>query len=238
MCRMIAAPGGIPGAVLLPGFLRMAQGRNTVNEKNRTLGHVQHADGWGALYMQEGRVFRYRSTKPCWEDKALARLDDVDVLALHARRATQGAVADSENVHPFVLQTEQGLFHFMHNGTVRDPLTVERKLRGHTDSEKYFVWLVEALEHASFDERALSSAVNALQDYSALNGLLLRERTLWTICKAREPSSYFTLHWQMTAWGNVVSSEPLAELAAEWNGLENGSIARFDAHTGPCMLSD
>jgi len=66
MCRMIAAPLGLPGDCLVDPFLRMAQGRNTLNEVNTMFGKITHGDGWGAVCGQEGELTVRRSTCGQW----------------------------------------------------------------------------------------------------------------------------------------------------------------------------
>lgn len=236
MCRMIVAPGGVPGELLLPAFRRMAQGRNDLNEVNTEPGAVSHGDGWGAVFLEQGKLARLRSLVPCWEDSELAVLEGKTVLALHARRASRGSTLDIENVHPFERETDAGAFYFGHNGTVRDPLTVGRSLAGETDSERYFVFLVEALVRAGLEERALIEAVDALQDYTALNAFLLREGCAWIIARARRPARYYTLHWASTRWGPVVASEPLADVACAWTPIESGAIMRCVGAAVPRFL--
>ncbi len=227
MCRMIVIPNGAPGGAVLPGFVRMAEGKNALNDKNRQPGAVQHGDGWGALVLDGGRLRRVRSTHACWDDPALKELGNATVVALHARRASQGASSELENVHPFSFATSNGTLHFMHNGTVRDPLVVQRPLRGATDSERYFAFLLDGFEGAAFDERVLPGLIDKLCDYTALNAFLISEGRAWVIALARHPSLYYTLHWQKTDWGTVVASEPLADLADRWFPMAHRSLTRF-----------
>ncbi len=227
VCRMIVIPNGTPGETVLPCFVRMAEGKNTLNDVNPRPGAVQHGDGWGALCRVDGRLERFRSTQACWEDRALWELKDATVVALHARRASQGSASDLENVHPFSSSTPEGCFYFMHNGTVRDPLVVQRPLKGGTDSERYFAFVLDGLEGAAFDERALPSLVERLHDFTALNAFLVCEGRAWVIAQARAPSLYYTLHWQRTDWGTVVASEPLEDLAPRWFPMAHRTLTRF-----------
>jgi len=119
MCRMIAAPFGIKGGMLIEPFVRMARGENALHEHNQSLGRFRHGDGWGVVY-EEGKTYHsYRSLKPCWDDPTLEQLRDRTILLLHARRASRGNVT-LENVHPFQHTHNAQTWYFCHNGTIKD----------------------------------------------------------------------------------------------------------------------
>lgn len=226
MCRMIAAPDGVPGRILLPSFLAMAKGLNTLNDVNQVRGSVRHGDGWGAVVRGRRRSVSYRSLLPCWEDRSLWRLEKKTVLGLHARRATYGSNEDINNIHPFLLRTRRGDLALMHNGTIRDKIHTNRVPRGGTDSERYFLLLVQALERNPHSGEAVRASLESLHDYTALNAFLFERDALWTIAKSQQDSPYYTLYSHYTDWGTVIASEPLGAFGGSWVPVPNGSITR------------
>ena len=51
MCRMIIAIGEIEAKNLISDLVLMAQGLNTVHERNMNLGEFKHENGWGISYL-------------------------------------------------------------------------------------------------------------------------------------------------------------------------------------------
>jgi len=227
---MILAPDGIPGERLIEPFLRMAQGRNARHELYEHPGHFQHADGWGAVIEDDGRLVRVRSTSPCWEGEGLEALAHRRVFLLHARRASVGAVA-IQNVHPFERDARGRRWFFCHNGTIRDPLPRPSHAEGDTDSEAYFGILLDALARPAAEE-ALALAVGSLKDYTSLNAFMLSQGVAFVLCAWHELETYYTLHACDTPDGPVFSSEPLAEFGTSWQALTCGEIRRVDRLSG------
>jgi predicted glutamine amidotransferase len=229
MCRMMAAPSGIPGRLAADAFLRMAQGKNAVNEQNTSLGLVSHGDGWGAVLEFDGRIARVRSPRPCWDDGAFSQSRAASVLLLHARRASVSGVSEA-NSHPFQLDVDGEPWYFCHNGTIRDLPDDEG---GATDSERFFRRLSPLLSRVD-PVTAFQSVAEPLRDYTSLNSFLLGPTGLWAFCAWMNPQvrTYYTLVWAETPYGIVVASEPLPEVGAGWVPMENGSALRVDARTG------
>ena len=221
MCRMMAAPLGIPGRFVSDAFLRMARGENALNERNTALGLVQHGDGWGAVLEAGGRTIRVRSPRPCWDDPAFAQVRSTSVRLLHARLASSGG-RDEVHAHPFSIEIGGETWTFCHNGTIRD---LPDDGSGATDSERFFRRLAPML--ASGDPvTAFEVAAAPLRDVTSLNSLLLGPAGLWAFCVWTDPTyrAYYTLAWAETTEGVVVASEPLVDLDARWISMENGSV--------------
>jgi predicted glutamine amidotransferase len=234
MCRMLAAPSGIPGRLAADAFLRMAQGKNAVNEHNTSLGHWSHGHGWGGVFESDGRMARVRSPRPCWDDGAFSRVRSESVLLLHARRASVGSQSEA-NSHPFLLDIDGEPWYFCHNGTIRD---LPDDGDGATDSERFFRRLSPWLSRVD-PVTAFQSVAEPLRDYSSLNSFLLGPTGLWAFCAWTDPQvkAYYTLVWAETPHGVVVASEPLAECGAGWVPLENGSALWVDRQTGRAVVA-
>jgi len=232
MCRMIAAPLGASGSLLIEPFLRMAQGRNAVNEHNRKLGEWTHPNGWGAVYEEAGELKAMRSIAACWEDPAIESLSSKRVFLFHARKASLGAVSLA-NTHPFEADVDGKRFFFCHNGTVRDPLPSPPTLTKDepTDSERVFHRLIPFLrEGRALD--GLREVYGAFRDYTCLNTFLVGADDVWAVCLFTRDPVYYTLSLASSAHGPIVSSEPLAELSGERRPIGNGEALRIDRRSG------
>ena len=227
MCRMMAAPSGIPGRVVADVFLRMARGENALNERNTSLGLVKHGDGWGAVLETGGRTIRVRSPRPCWDDPAFAQVQSTSVKLLHARLASSAGRGEV-HAHPFSTEIDGETWTFCHNGTIRD---LPDDGSGATDSERFFRRLAPML--ASTDPvTAFETVAAPLRDVTSLNSLLLGPTGLWAFCVWTDPTyrAYYTLVWAETSGGVVVASEPLADLDVRWVPMENRSVLSIPAH--------
>lgn len=235
MCRMIAAPSGIRGDCILDAFVRMAQGMNMVHEFNPRLGMFLHGDGWGCSFLSEGRLVAYRSVQPCWEDRMLDSFRGRTLIALHARRATCGRPDDTRNIHPFAAEALGESWHFMHNGTVRDSLPTSSEPAGDTDSEKYFLHVVDSARASGLSVSSVESALESIRNYTCLNAFLYSRSEMYVIARAATPSTYYTLHYAGGAADGVYCSEPLSEISRDWRPLNNRVVKhdlRFGRHPG------
>jgi glutamine amidotransferase len=118
-----------------------------------------HADGWGIGYFQDGEPVLTRSVLPTAADpsyRGLAEQVLATTLLAHVRQASAGGVAE-RNCHPF----RHGRWLFAHNGTLQgfaaDPERLRQRIpaplrgciRGETDSEAAFYYLLGLLEEAT-----------------------------------------------------------------------------------------
>jgi predicted glutamine amidotransferase len=232
MCRMIAAPLGAPGDLLIAPFLRMARGENAINEHNTKVGQWTHANGWGAVYEEDGELKTLRSTEPCWDDPAIESLRDRRLFLLHARRASLGAVSLA-NTHPFDADVVGKRFFFCHNGTVRDLLPTPPTLAKAepTDSERIFHRLIPYVR----DGRTLEGfreVYGGFRDYTCLNTFLLGPEELWAVCLFTRDPAYYALALATSSHGPIVSSEPLAEFAGDRRPIASGTAVRVDRRSG------
>ena len=232
MCRMITVPLGLSGRLLVSPFVRMATGMNKLSEYNRELGMYTHGHGWGSVLAGKSEDQTTRSSKPCWDEGELLGLQDQDVLMLHARMASQGAI-NLDNVHPFRALVHGTVWNFCHNGTVNQPLVMPQKLSKAdcTDSETVFHQLLPFLEMGQIIE-GFRRVYSAIHDFTSLNTLLLGPDALWVVCLYTEMPEYYTLHLTQTERGPVISSEPIHELGSQWHTLSNRQILSIDRASG------
>jgi glutamine amidotransferase len=191
MCRLLAVVASEP-----------TDFRIVLREVPRSLAALsqQHPDGWGlAIYGDESAEARWsvrRGTACAQTDDAFHRCalgSRGAVLVSHVRQKTVGPTS-LDNTHPF----ESDGWVFAHNGTIKDLDFVRRgtsperasAVRGDTDSERFFAWLLSALDRAGVsgaDEDShgatLDAAIKALvieararADFGAFNFLLSNGR--------------------------------------------------------------
>jgi predicted glutamine amidotransferase len=170
MCRLLGAVASEP-----------AQFRLTLHEAPRSLAFLsrEHRDGWGiGVYSETGGWSIQRGTLCAHEDEEfheVAAGSRGELLLAHVRKRTVGEIT-LENTHPF----RQGRWVFAHNGTIQDidwvrghtSATRLEKLRGQTDSEVLFAFLLSRLDRESAahdgDVTAADAAlVGALHDLVA-----------------------------------------------------------------------
>jgi predicted glutamine amidotransferase len=118
-----------------------------------------HADGWGISYYADGRPRLVRSIRAASADRRYRELAEsvrTTTLFAHVRQASVGAVAE-RNSHPF----RHGRWTFAHNGTLVGfaagarrlwgsiPAPLRGRIRGETDSESTFYFVLGHLERAA-----------------------------------------------------------------------------------------
>jgi glutamine amidotransferase len=128
----------------------------------------EHRDGWGiAVFDDEARGWRVEKGVACASEDArfheLAVGSLGELLVAHIRQKTVGCTSLA-NTHPF----ERGRWVFAHNGTVKDVgwlrkhASSERltEVRGETDSELLFAWLLTRLDEAAVGDQPPSQATD------------------------------------------------------------------------------
>ena len=156
--------------------------RIVLREAPRSLATLsrEHRDGWGiAVFDEEAGGWRLDKGIACaGEDERFHRLavgSRGEVLVSHVRRKTVGETSLT-NTHPF----ERGRWVFAHNGTVEDVTWLRGRasrerlaeLRGETDSELLFAWLLTRLDEAGVThtaatwdtDRAIGKAVRVARE--------------------------------------------------------------------------
>ncbi|MFO0672514.1 MAG: class II glutamine amidotransferase [Polyangiaceae bacterium] len=164
MCRLLGIVASEP-----------TEFRIVLREVPRSLAALsaEHPDGWG-LAIYDDDAARDAKRAPAWSvarGTACARVDDEFhknahgscgvVLVSHVRQKTVGPTA-LENTHPFASDG----WVFAHNGTIKDLDFVRAQtsparaaeVRGTTDSELFFAWVLSALDAAGLTHAESESA--------------------------------------------------------------------------------
>jgi predicted glutamine amidotransferase len=200
----------------------------------------RHGDGWGTAAVTahgEPGVAVQKSATAARDDETFrrwARTAATDLGLAHLRMATLGLGVHHGNTHPFT----DGRVAFAHNGSIHPPAALDALLpedlegmrRGDTDSERYFLAVLDRLRVAAPGE-ALASAVEAVAAtarYSSLNCLLLTPDELYAVCRydpvaevTEHEEGYFRLGYRVTADGVVVASSGWGE---GWREIGNGEV--------------
>jgi predicted glutamine amidotransferase len=159
MCRMLGIAASTP---LSPREL-LCEAPRSLRELAR-----EHADGWGiALLDREHGWTIDRGTASAAICEQFARLADrkTQLLIAHIRKATVGPLSLS-NTHPF----QREGFVFAHNGTLKDLPSITARcsaarlaeVRGDTDSERLFAFLLTRIDELGDIERGVALAVHDL----------------------------------------------------------------------------
>jgi predicted glutamine amidotransferase len=153
-----------------------------------------HGDGWGMAWraedgtIQSVSVADSASADSSYESLARTSLGRAGIV--HLRWASEGLAVTPENTHPFVeWDTVVGTVAFAHNGHIQPIDRLEallgddsrRRLRGTTDSERYFRFVLECVEKEQDLEAGVCRALGVLTDEfptSSLNALMLTPRTM------------------------------------------------------------
>ncbi len=220
-----------------------------------------HGDGWGSAWRTPDGVTGARTSPtsaaddPEYDELVDARLGAAGLL--HLRWATDGLAVTRANTHPFV----DGDLAFAHNGSINPidrlhPLLDEEQrvlLRGDTDSERYFRFLVQQLGRYDDEVEAVQKGVAELASHfpeSSLNALLLTGAALYAVhhnSRASGPSdelrelfdpdrmprghesAYFELGYRVTGDAVHVVSSGLAPEA--WESVPPDTVLRVDLQT-------
>jgi len=211
----------------------------------------RHKDGWGlAWYDGAGHLHRARKPEAAYASREfgeLARQVQADTLIAHLRQATPGLNVCVENTHPFTYEE----IAFAHNGSIEPVDEIEelidphlrQEIQGTTDSERYFLALVSALDSVPPQE-ALGTVLRQIHErfrYTSLNCLLLTPLALYTVClyNPRHPKiqkrlagepDYVTISYRITPNGMVIGSSGWQQ-GEDWQLLCNGQILRVERNT-------
>jgi len=140
-----------------------------------------------------------------------------------------------DNTHPF---TDRRVA-FAHNGSIRPPTALDelltprsqRRRRGTTDSERYFLAVAQRLRDGAPPAEALRTTADeiaATTPFTSLNCLLLTPDELYAFCRVdpdgpledKDPE-YYTLRYRQTGDAVVVSSSGWGR---DWQELGNGDL--------------
>ncbi len=240
MCRFLAyltrepaAPVELLSEEALEGFVALSR---------------ENKDGWGIGWEDGADVLRVaKAPEPAQgsaEFDRLVRTVRTDALIMHLRWATRGFGLDLVDTHPFRRDGRAGgSVAFVHNGAVKPIARLEQlvpegeraQLEGSTDSERYFLAMLSALERERDEERALREVLRAVGErcsYTSLNCLLLTPERLYVVCSYdpthpdarylldRDPD-YFRL-WHKSSPGSFVVASTGWRAHGGWEILNSG----------------
>ncbi|MFF7474466.1 class II glutamine amidotransferase [Streptomyces sp. NPDC008092] len=230
-----------------------------------------HADGWGAAWVDPaGAHHTHRSVLPAHTDPGFADFmtgTETRACFVHVRLGTPGYGTGLANVHPFVRDG----WAFAHNGAILPaghidallPPGSERKPEGQTDSEIYFLALLEEMDHTAGDlvtaaDRVIARTTDAGLHASSLNAILLGPDILAVISHhdptagtghvrvwpdderatgVTWPPYHPMLHTRRPGFEAVVSSGLVPEPAADgWNSLADDLVWSVALESGHSTL--
>jgi len=161
----------------------------------------QNPDGWGIGWYDEGKAKIFKEAISALQtDKlpALSKQVKSKIIIAHVRKGTRGAPSEV-NSHPFVYDN----WIFAHNGSLDGDrllhLLAEKyrsELKGETDSEIYFYWLLQCIEEKSGKvEDGIKAAIDEIMKgfYGGLNFLLSDGTNLYAFRYSKQSRGYYSL---------------------------------------------
>lgn len=156
-----------------------------------------HGDGWGMAWRAEDETIQTVSVADSASADAsydaMGRTPLGRAGIVHLRWASEGLAVTPENTHPFVeTDTVAGTVAFAHNGHIEPIDRLEAllgddsraRLRGTTDSERYFRFVLDCAEKEQDIEAGVTRALAQLVEEfpaSSLNALMLTNRVLFAV---------------------------------------------------------
>ena len=193
-----------------------------------------HKDGWGIGAIKNKLIFCEKNTGNALTDKNFenfiktAQVQTADVIMAHLRKASVGGVSIN-NTHPFIYKG----FVFCHNGSIFESHKINLKpkfanlVKGETDSEKFFLYLMQIIE----DGGSLEQAINFVKghfDYKSINFLLSNGGDLWAQRETRVHFDYYTLYQSLDSQTGtiLICSEKLPLAGIVWQEILNHQLVQ------------
>jgi glutamine amidotransferase len=155
-------------------------------------------DGWGVGWYSGGTPHVEKEPIRANVSETLpliAAREKSHVFVSHVRQSTGTAVC-RENCHPFCFEE----WLFAHNGSVNREDLIEKlderhhaALRGTTDSEVYFHWVIQNIEEAGDSVQGIRRALATVKSDSGLNFLLTDGVRLFAYRNSARNASYYSL---------------------------------------------
>ena len=242
-----------------------------LRESSRSMAALsrEHRDGWGiAVFDDDARGWCVERGIACASEDArfheLAVGSRGELLIAHIRRKTVG-VTSLANTHPF----EHRRWLFAHNGTVEDTAWLTKhssrerlaEVRGETDSELLFAWLMTRLDvdgvadqqASDATDRALGAAVRVARErvgFGAFNFLLSDGRTTYAhrfgrtmylldrsprdevrVRRTSHDGTILETPWSPQRRAVFIASERMTD--EPWQHVEEGTLLRIDRAPAP-----
>jgi len=250
MCRILSISGKIEYpeiSTALKEFRRLAEyGKvpkySKKGHKDRW-GIVAYAKRWPFLFIKSARD-AFLDPKYIEATKSLEK-KKIGIMICHLRKAFVGR-KNIQNSQPFVWKN----FSFCHNGTVLEgkkiPLNAKFRgiLKGTTDSEKLFVYILQYLQDIKNADpaaikNAIEKAVQHIQknfDFTAMNIVFSDGKYSWALREVNEKNEnvkkeklmrYYSLFIGHGKMCNIVSSEKLSLENIKWKALKNHELLQI-----------
>ena len=181
-------------------------------------------DGWGIGWYEHNSpmIFKQGISAKAKESQLpeLSKTVRSKIIIAHVRKGT-GAPPSKVNSHPFRYKN----WLFAHNGSVdRDYLLsllkdkYKKKLKGETDSEVYFYWILQCIEESKDVIEGVKKAVNIVtsSSYSGLNFLLSDGKCIYSFRYSKRHKNYYSL------W--LLKREPFESGAFEFESKETKAL--------------
>jgi ergothioneine biosynthesis protein EgtC len=249
MCRLLAYSGPTIALARLISEPEHSLVVQSYAPREMTSGRL-NADGFGFAWYDAGRQaepFLYRNILPIWSDSNLPSLAGyiaAPCILANVRSATPGQALDFSNTRPFAF----GRISVIHNGFVekfggalrrrlRDGFEDEthEAIRGTTDSEHLFGWLIQHVRAAPTLAEGLAQGLASLiahlpEARMTLNFILSDGRSLAASRHALggpPPSLYVLDRHARFPDAVLIASEPLFDDPA-WRAVPAGHLVTVD----------
>jgi predicted glutamine amidotransferase len=199
-----------------------------------------HPDGWGMARFSERGPEVVKEPVDASQSAVLARCSGWSrepLLLAHIRKGSVGG-RTMENTHPFLLDG----WVFEHNGTIdvldqvlaRLSPASRSRLRGGTDSEAFFLLMVQSMEETGDPVEGIAGAVRFLHEIrgpqtTALNFIMCDGRRIYLLNSAFVRADYYALHClpDEDGKGMTFASRPLHQDRG-WSRLEKHTLLVVD----------
>lgn len=162
----------------------------------------RNPDGWGIGWYEDRKPKIFKEGISALETNKLPILSKAvrsKIIIAHVRnKGKKGAEPSERNSHPF----EYKNWIFAHNGSVERQYLLSLlapkyrdKLKGETDSEVYFYWLLQYIEKSKNVVEGIKEAVNKIieRNYTGLNFLLSDGTSLYAFRYSNHSRDYYSL---------------------------------------------
>lgn len=218
---------------------------------------AEHPHGWGiAVHCRDTGWELHKHVSRAGECERFRDVSERargELLVAHIRKRTVGPVGP-HNTHPF----QRDGWIFAHNGTIenidwftaRTSSARAREVQGDTDSERFFAWLLTAMDRAGgqVDEAIRASVDEAVTvpRLGAINFLLSNGRSMWAFRTGRtlhvlerhpgdavrttrtspETDAQLRTPWSPRRHAILLASEHMTD--EPWREIEEGTLLRID----------
>lgn len=221
MCRLLGVVANKPSefASLLEQF------KEKFSETN--------PDGWGIGWYENGKGQFFKEGIPAHDPACqLSRVSKEvksQIILAHVRKLSE-APRSKENSHPF----QENNWLFIHNGSVNKnhlysllKPKYKLQLKGETDSEVYFYWILQNIEINNNDViKGVKDAITEVisRNYTGITFILSDGTAIYAFRYSQSPLDIYTLYKTSNSYEDavLVCSEPLTK--EEWDEIKFGHM--------------